>query len=67
MKDGKSAGPDSIPAEALNMDIETRRSGKRDKSHENGRKVTSSSCQRRVTSENGRKVTSSSCQRRVTS
>ena len=59
LKNGKSTGSDSFPAEASKTDKEpvqsyctpsSRRSGRKNKSHQNGRKATSSSRQRRVTS-----------------
>jgi hypothetical protein len=58
LKSGKAAGPDSTPTEALNADTETmvkvlhpssRKYGKKNKCHLNGKKDTSSNCQRRET------------------
>ena len=47
LKKGKAAGPDNIPAEALTFDV--RRSGKRNKYHQNGKKATSLRSQRKAT------------------
>ena len=60
MKNGKVAGPDGIPAEALKADVKTsvemlcslfdlRRSGKKKKFQQNGRKVTLSRFPRKET------------------
>jgi hypothetical protein len=59
MKNGKAAGPDGIPAEALKTDVETtanmllslfEKIWEEKKYHQTGKMATSSNCQRRETS-----------------